>query len=171
MIERIGTSAKTLNMMVGDLLDASRLESKNLALSLEPTDVPKFVEELVDKTKEDSPHNRVIVRSQGEPTVAPVDPTRFEQIPSNLVSNAVKYGDPATDIDVEVSCRPDEIEVTVTNSGRGLTEAERERLFTRFYRGESAGAVSGLGLGLYICRGLVEAHGGRMWVESKPGAT
>ena len=90
---------------------------------------------------------------------------------ANLLSNASKYGEPGTDIVVDVAERADAVEIAVTNRGAGLGPEERARLFTRFYRARPGGAERGLGLGLYISKGLVEAHGGRIWVESVPGAT
>jgi signal transduction histidine kinase len=100
-----------------------------------------------------------------------VDPARIEQVLGNLVSNAVKYGDPHTDIEIDLTSRGGEFEVAVTNRGRGIPADERSDLFQRFRRSQAASGVAGLGLGLYICRGLVEAHGGRIRVESTPGRT
>ncbi len=89
------------------------------------------------------------------------------------MSNAAKYGAPGTEIRVDVEGREDAVEVTVTNHGRGIDPEELPRLFQRFMRSRASHAEgkAGIGLGLYICKGLIEAHGGRIWAESTPGET
>ena len=89
------------------------------------------------------------------------------------MSNAVKYGDPKSGIHVHVAQVGDAVRFGVVNRGKGIAKDELPRIFTRFGRteGTHASGVSGLGLGLYIARGLVEAHGGHMWAESVPGET
>ncbi|MBI4493372.1 MAG: sensor histidine kinase, partial [Chloroflexi bacterium] len=96
-----------------------------------------------------------------------------EQELGNLLSNAAKYGSPSTEIRVEVARRKAEVEVAVANQGPGIPPEDLPHLFTRFYRARQARAerAAGLGLGLYISKGLVEAHGGRLWAESTPGQT
>jgi signal transduction histidine kinase len=115
----------------------------------------------------------VSVHEGGLSRVAWADSTRIEQVIENLVSNACKYGAPGTEICVCVEGHGDHVEVTVSNHGCGVDPAEVPRLFQRFMRSSTsrASGTSGIGLGLYICKGLVEAHGGRIWVESKPGET
>lgn len=170
-IDRIHGATARLVTMVGDLLDTSRLEAQRLALRREPTDVPRLVRDIVEATAEGLKGHRVVVNVHGEPPRASVDPARFEQVLANLLSNASKYGEPGTDIVIDVAEQVGAIEISVTNLGAGLGPEEQSRLFTRFYRARPEGAEHGLGLGLYITKGLVVAHGGRIWVESVPGAT
>ena len=89
----------------------------------------------------------------------------------NLIGNAAKYGAPETDILVVAETRDDVVEVSVTNQGAGIPAEEIPRLFSRFKRtvGANASATPGTGLGLYIAKGLIEAHGGQIWVDSTPG--
>ena len=91
----------------------------------------------------------------------------------NLLGNAAKYGEPGTPILVDATRKGEMIEVTVTNRGPGIPADQLPNLFNRFARTKEARASreSGLGLGLYISKGLVEAHGGRLWAESVPGET
>ena len=98
---------------------------------------------------------------------------RIEQVVGNVLSNAVKYGEPNTAIDVQLEFDRNGLTIAITNRGRGLQPDEIPHLFQRFMRTRTAGESDerGFGLGLYICKGIVEAHGGRMWVESKPGET
>ena len=98
------------------------------------------------------------------------DPDRIEQVLGNLLANAAKYGYPNTEIQVLVTCPGTMVQVSVTNRGPGISPDDLPKLFSRFYRTSEAqnGQVSGIGLGLYIARGWVEAHGGTIWAESIP---
>jgi signal transduction histidine kinase len=101
------------------------------------------------------------------------DEQRLEQVMSNLLSNAIKYGTPGTQVVFELRERDGYAEVTVSNRGPGIPADELPRLFDRYMRSRtvSAEGPKGLGVGLYIAKGLVEAHGGRIWIESVPGDT
>jgi signal transduction histidine kinase len=98
------------------------------------------------------------------------DPARFDQIFTNLLENAAKYSAPASAIRVVIEGADHGVTVTVEDRGPGIAAVELPRLFDRFYQAPRARAQkSGLGLGLYIVKGLVDAQGGRIWVESEPG--
>jgi signal transduction histidine kinase len=98
---------------------------------------------------------------------------RLEQVLGNLLTNAVKYSDPNSEVRVDVAQNDQDVQVTVTNEGPGIAEDDLPLLFGRFYRTAAArrGGATGLGLGLFISRELIQAHGGRMWAESTPGQT
>ncbi len=147
-IERIRCATARLVAMIGDLLDTSRLEAQRMTLRRELTDVPRLVRDIVDATAEGMEGHRVVVNVHGEPPSVSVDPARFEQMLANLLSNAAKYGEPGTDIAVDIAERVDALEIAVTNRGAGLGSEEQARLFTRFYRARPQGAERGLGLGL-----------------------
>jgi PAS domain S-box-containing protein len=173
ILERIVPAARALDRMVGDLLDSSRIEAQRLQIELEPIDLAALVGDVVDRVATTYPdHEFRVVVTEAIPTVV-ADPTRIAQVVSNLLSNAVKYGDPSAEIRVDVVSRDAEVEVAVSNRGAGIAPEELPRLFSRFYRTTRAPTerVEGLGLGLYISKGLVEAHGGRIWGESTPGDT
>jgi signal transduction histidine kinase len=99
------------------------------------------------------------------------DAQRLEQVVTNLLTNAVKYGAPGTPIDVDVTWAHGYAEFDVTNRGQGIPLDEIELVFERYVRSRETAArkTKGLGVGLYICKGLVEAHGGRIWADSVPG--
>ncbi|TAK32161.1 MAG: GAF domain-containing protein [Chloroflexota bacterium] len=176
-LANIAASAERLKRMVSDLLDASRLEARRLELKRQKVDLARLMQDVVERVAElTKGHEVEVVCCEGLPPVD-ADPERVEQILSNLLSNAAKYSYPETPILVRVTPEPPEHPrealVAVTNEGVGVPPEEIPRLFSRFHRAPSAGASGkpGLGLGLYITKGLVEAHGGRVWVESEPGKT
>lgn len=176
-IEHILTAARNLNKLVADLLDVSRIEARRVVLQLQPTDLPKLVSNVVERMNavEAPTGNRhpIQVKVIGSIPPALADPMRIEQILGNLLSNAVKYGTPEGEITITVRQQDDHALVAVTNWGPGIPPDEVARIFTRFYRtwDARAGREAGLGLGLYITKGIVEAHHGRIWVESIPNQT
>src|SRR5678815_54083 len=99
------------------------------------------------------------------------DAGRLEQVIANLLSNALKHGAPDTEIRLELEDFDDHLEISVTNQGHGVSNEDVQSLFERYTRARRARATGtkGLGLRLYIARGLVEAHGGHIWAESAPG--
>lgn len=172
-VHHISLSADLLNRMIGDLLDASQLETNRLRLDRRPLDLPGHVREVTERLSNLTTGHSVVIQSA--PALPPVlaDPARVEQVLGNLLSNAVRYGFPATEITVAVTPADEDAIVTVTNRGPGLQPEDFAKLFTRFHRSRAArdAGARGIGLGLYITRGLVEAHGGRVWAESVPGET
>jgi PAS domain S-box-containing protein len=171
--QHILASAMQLNRMIDDLLDVSRLESCRLDLRHVEVDLPALIRATVERTADPTRGHRVDVEVlDGIPPLL-ADPGRLEQVLTNLLSNAAKYGAPETPIRIAVERRSGEVLVAVENEGRGIAPDELPRLFARYYRTREAkaGGAAGLGLGLYIVRGLVEAHGGRIWAESAPGKT
>jgi signal transduction histidine kinase len=155
--------------MVRDLLDTSRLETHMLALERRTVELRPLVSEIVERARELMHEHAVRVELPEDLPMVHADPMRVEQVLLNLLSNAAKYSTPATEITVEAKALPTEVELAVTNQGAGLTEWEISRVFSRFYRSKHARSVEGLGIGLYIAKGLVEAQGGRIWIESEPG--
>jgi PAS domain S-box-containing protein len=172
LVERIQRAAWRLGRMTEDLLDISRIEARQLQVERAPIDMAEIVERQLDALRPASGGRALHLAVQGPPIVLG-DAGRMEQVLSNLLGNALKYGDPRAPIDVTVTSRGHEVEVTVTNRGPSISPEEQASLFDRFTRSRKARkeGTPGLGLGLYIAKGLVEAHGGRMWVESRGGRT
>ena len=170
---RIAAAARTLSRMVDDLLDMSLLEADRLKLERRWMDPSKIVKESIDRLSQVMSGRHVRVLHGADLAQVFVDPMRIGQVLGNLMSNAVKYGDEGTEIIVRVDRRDSEAQISVTNRGKGIAAEELPRIFSRFSRSRSANrsAVQGLGLGLYIAKGVIEAHGGRMWAESTPGET
>jgi two-component system sensor histidine kinase KdpD len=99
----------------------------------------------------------------------PVDAVLIEQVFINLLENAVKYTPPGTPIEISATAVDGAVRVDVADRGPGLPPGEELRVFEKFYRVPAATATSGVGLGLTICRGIITAHGGRIWAENRPG--
>jgi PAS domain S-box-containing protein len=173
IINRIRRSAQHLNKMIDDLVDVSRIEARRLKLDRVETDLAAWLDDVVDRLSLLADGHPVRLEKTIASAAACVDAGRIEQVLGNLASNAAKYGEPGAEIGVRLSRRGEEFEFAVTNRGPGILPEELPRLFERFSRSEARRrkGVPGLGLGLYICRGLVEAHGGRLWAESVLGET
>jgi signal transduction histidine kinase len=170
LLQHIRIAALALERMIRDLLDASRIETGMLSLETSDVDVRSLVGGIIDRTsKATAGHTVKLVLPEILPEIH-ADAIRVEQVLVNLLSNAAKYSAPDTEIVVEAVERPDAIEIAVTNRGSGLSAEDAAKVFSRFYRSKRhVGRVEGLGLGLYIAKGIVNSHGGRMWVESEPG--
>jgi PAS domain S-box-containing protein len=166
--QRIVASATRLARMIDDLLDISRLEAHRLEILCSPTNLPALLDGVSEHVVEEDRPVLVEVRSEIPPLM--VDPQRIEQVVENLLSNALKYGTPGTPIAIVAERRGDEVVVAVQNEGPGIRPEEVPNLFARFQRGKGGQtSVKGLGLGLYVAKGLIDAHRGRLWVESEPG--
>ena len=170
---RIQRSATHLDAMIHDLLDASVIDAGRLTINRKPTELVSWLEETVDRVAVLARGHRVRIERQARDVHAAVDQVRLERVISNLISNAAKYGEPGMDIVVTVARHDSMLEIAVTNHGPGIPPAELPKIFDRFVRSEltRGSRAEGLGLGLYISRGIVEAHGGRMWANSIPGDT
>jgi signal transduction histidine kinase len=168
--QRVGKAAASLERMVGDLLDVSRLETARLELKRNWVEPGKLVRETLAGLTQITGKNRVVVKEEKAPDRVFADQGRLRQVLTNLISNAVKYGRKGGDVVVIVKGRDSELEIVVWNYGSGISPTEFNHLFTRFGRLDEArrSGVQGLGLGLYLAKGLVEAHGGRIWCESAP---
>ena len=169
MIEQVNHDADRVTRLITELLDISRLESGRLKLRPEWIRIPDIVERIVDKLRFDHPDATVAVRFTDSFPPVYADRDKVEQVLTNLIENAAKYGDPTT---VEVEGRVDDgaVAVSVSDRGEGLPAELLPRLFSKFYRAENrAGRPTGTGLGLYIARGLAEAHGGKLEANSVLG--
>jgi signal transduction histidine kinase len=167
-LEAIRHSTKRMAEMIDDMLETTRLESGQLQLHKGPVDLGEL--------------GRTVARELGAMSANPIrceaagpvpviaDAGRIERVLENLVGNAVRYSPPGTEVTIRVQARGDEAVVTVTDRGPGVPADVVPKLFQRFYRAGSGNTSSGLGLGLYNSRLIVEHHGGRIWVESQPGA-
>lgn len=169
-IDKTLVGLRKLTELINDLLDASRIQYGRLMLHKAPQPMGDIVRRGAEPFRGVSPVHQLVLDLSREPLWADVDAQRLTQVVTNLVDNAIKYSPAGGRIEVRLHPHPEGLELTVSDPGLGLSAAQKERLFERFYR-VATGTVSsgGLGLGLYISRDIVERHGGRIWAESEPG--
>jgi PAS domain S-box-containing protein len=166
-IEAILSQTDQLGRLVEDLLEASQLEAGRLELMPKRVDLVTRVLADAEQAQATTQAHRVRVAAPDRPLEGWWDPDRLGQVLQNLLSNAIKYSPAGGDILVRVESAGPEALVSVRDNGIGLAPEVLPNLFGRFFRaGISSGTVQGLGLGLYISKELVEAHGGRIWAES-----
>ncbi|MRG90681.1 ATP-binding protein [Polyangium spumosum] len=166
--EAIVSSGRGMATMLDELLESVRLEAGEVRLDKRELSMAAFVTELVDRIAgEDAPRVAVHV-PEGLPAIS-ADPARLERILSNLISNALKYAPAGSPITVGAELCGDVIIVSVADRGTGISRVDLPHVFERFWRAAGARSHEGLGLGLFITKQLVEAHGGRIWVESELG--
>jgi PAS domain S-box-containing protein len=162
----IEDEADHLAKLIDDLLEASRLQSGALTLSLSDVDLARLAGEQAERFKTQSERHRFRVAFPPDFPTIPGDEQRLTQVLSNLLSNAVKYSKEGGDIEVSGRVRGEEVIVCVTDQGPGIDPQDSSRIFERFYRSaEAAKSTQGAGLGLFLAKSVVEAHGGRIWVD------
>jgi PAS domain S-box-containing protein len=163
--------SESLSHLVENLLELSRFQAQQLTLYAEPTNIQTLVRETVGKLKQQAPSHQFVTSIPDGIPLVNADPLRIERILYNLMENAAKYSPPGTQIKISARVEPERVVIAVSDQGRGLSRNEQEKLFSPFQRLERTihDGVKGVGLGLVVCRRLVEAHGGEIWVESKLG--
>ena len=163
--------AERLNRLVGDLLTLSQLESGVLKMDRSPTDVAGILMEMDHHLGPLTSGHTLLVGVPPDLPQVLVDQHRIGQVITNLVSNAVKFSEAGTRIIIEAEQRDQYVVVSVRDLGRGIPNEHLTRIFESFYRIEGFEETSrpGSGLGLSICKRVIEAHGGEIWVESEAG--
>ena len=163
LLETIDVESERLGRLVGDLLDLSRLDAGAAPPEPEAFELPDLVREAVAAL-----HAQGRVEIAGETPVVEVDGVQLQRAIANLIENALKFSPPGIPVHVRITATRQEAIVRIVDQGPGLEPEEQERVFEPFYR-RDGDPRSGAGLGLAIARGFVEANGGRVWVESRPG--
>ncbi len=172
-LQTIEKHADRLTFLIEDLLTISRLESGQIVLSVQPTELTPLVDHVLEDLSARATEKGITLRNTiPQETKVRADGDRLEQVLFNLIDNAIKYG--KQDGVVEVSGRVNDdnlMEVSVHDDGPGIPEDARERVFERFYRVDRARSrdAGGTGLGLSIVKHIVQSHGGEVWIESEPG--
>lgn len=169
--DRAVAQARRMSDLVGDLLDANRLQRGGLDYKLEPLDLAALVTETVEVTQPMSPDIEIRLDGTQAPVAIIGDPGRLQQVILNLLSNATRHGAGGNRVEVSVRQRGANAVLGVRDHGAGIAQADMPNLFTRFYQGADGdrSASGGLGLGLYISHEIVQAHGGTIVARSRPG--
>jgi signal transduction histidine kinase/HAMP domain-containing protein len=170
-LQIIDEEADRLTGLIGDLLQMSEIEAGVLRIDKHPVRINRLAQKVVKKIRPQSRDHAVSVSTAADVPETMADPRRIEQVLHNLIMNAIKYSPEGTSVHVRVERRGGDILVAVRDQGIGIAPEHLDHVFERFYRVEGALArqTGGSGLGLPICRGIVDAHGGRIWVESQVG--
>jgi PAS domain S-box-containing protein len=158
--------------IVDNLLELSRWQSNRLVLSSSPLKIPAVIARMVDAAAGKSAKHRVVTDIEPGLPVIKADNTRIERILDNLIDNAIKYSPDGGEIKISAKKNDGRVVISVTDYGIGISKENLLRLFQPFSRLDASitgTAIKGVGLGLVVCRRLVEAHGGDIWVESEPG--
>ncbi|MFN7131540.1 MAG: sensor histidine kinase, partial [Myxococcales bacterium] len=159
-----------LERMVGDLLDATRIEAGKLELRPELRDLRTLAHDTVGWFEELSSRHELRVELPDEPAEVRIDPLRMEQVLHNLLSNAIKYSPMGGEVTLRLVPAEDVVKVEVVDHGIGITPEQLEAVFEPFRRpGALKNLVPGVGLGLSVCKRIVEAHGGTISVRSTAG--
>jgi two-component system sensor histidine kinase KdpD len=165
--EIIYEEATRLNRLVANLLDMTRLESGGVRLRKEWYPLEEIIGTTIYRLDHQLQNRSVTTTLPDDLPPVQVDSVLIEQVLTNLVENAVKYTQPETPIMLSAWADDKEVTVEVADRGVGLPAGAEERIFDKFYRAQP-GAARGVGLGLTICRGIIEAHGGRIWAMNRP---
>jgi len=164
----IEEEADRLSKMIDDLLDASRLQAGGLSLNRGDVSLPLLAKRVAERFTTQSNKHTITAEFPEKFPIVLADETRMEQVVSNLVSNALKYALQGK-IKITGAVRPEQVIVCVSDEGPGIEAKDLPHIFDRFYRSTKAVKhTKGAGLGLYLARAIVEAHGGRIWADPKP---
>lgn len=166
---------KTLSILIDDLFQMSQLETGGLPLNKEPNSMTDLVSDTLESFSELANQKGISLNGDVSPEVDPVlmDGQRIGRVLNNLLSNALRYSQEGGKIELRAFSNPESVQVEVSNTGEEIGEEDLPYIFERFYRGEKSRSRStgGSGLGLAISKGIIEAHGGHIAVESRPGLT
>ncbi len=159
-----------MEQIISNLLELSRFQANRLKLSRERVDVDKSTRKMVAQVKQLYPDRLYIIDDSGIDTTVTGDPVRIERILYNLIDNAAKYSPSESNVTIRIERGDKELQVSVSDQGIGISEGKIKELFAPFKRlVDQSEHAKGLGLGLVVCKRLVEAHGGKIWAESKAG--
>ncbi|HZT32133.1 MAG TPA: ATP-binding protein [Bryobacteraceae bacterium] len=161
--------AERLNRVVGNLLDMSRLEAGPTRLKIEPCDVQDLIGVALQQLGQSARSRRISVHVPADPPLVKVDFMLTSQILVNLLDNALRYSPAASQIEVDLQVADAVLKVRVLDRGRGIAEPDLDVVFEKFGHAGRDADPGGIGLGLAVCKGFVEAQGGRIWLEHRPG--
>lgn len=167
----IDEESDNLQTMIGDILDSSLIDVGQLAIVRQPVRVPRLVGEIVEEIQRRTDKHRFMVDFPSDFPILDIDPRWIRQVFRNILDNALKYSPAGGLVVTRGEIRPDDVVISISDQGVGISPADLIPLFEKYFRVKAPTGyhVAGTGLGLPIARAIVEAHGGRIWAESKVG--
>ena len=172
-VEAIDIATSRLVELTDDLLDVTRLQGGRLELHSEPADLVALLQRVISRLRVTTDKHTLALSATPEHIVVTIDRQRIEQVMANLINNAIKYSPDGGNIEITAceEATSHQALISICDHGIGIPREQQGRMFGRFERGENARKreIKGTGLGLYLCRELVERHGGRIWFESTEG--
>ncbi len=172
-LETVQRNAHRLKSLVDDLLDVSRIEAGSLELCLADLELRHGIDDVVKCMEDQLGDKQIQVELNIPSELGPVraDPLRFSQVVTNLLSNACKYSPVGAKVTITAQEVGPSVQVGISDTGIGISSEDQVKLFTKFWRADNSSTreVTGTGLGLYITKHLIEAHGGEIWAESQVG--
>ncbi|MFC3199030.1 PAS domain S-box protein [Parapedobacter deserti] len=156
-----------INALIAELLDISKIEAGKLSFHFETFDMSEMVLDVVETFHFSSQTHTIFVNNTRGDYRVEADRQRIEQVVINLLTNAIKYSPNANSVYVTLECSANEVSVQVKDEGMGMSRDQQEKVFTRFYQVEGTSKMTGLGLGLYLSKEIIERHGGHIGVNSQ----
>ncbi len=168
LLERSKNNVSRLNKMIAELYDATRVNSGNLKLEISTFNLKDMIAEAIATVEVLQPSYNIIVNGDGDFSIRG-DRYRLIQVITNYLSNGIKYSNGRTDVILEMKAMNKMVIVSVKDNGLGISAKQLPYIFDRFFRAEKTKNLEGIGLGLYLCRQIIHAHQGQVWVESEEG--
>ncbi len=168
-LEAILAGTEQMNAMIADMVDSACMDGAGVSLEVHPIDLEPFISKLLQRVSLLLETDRIELGIAPEVPAVSADANRLERILLNLLTNALKYSPAGSPVRIEAKAAGHEVILSVADRGRGIPPQDLSHIFKRFYRVKSDRIPGGVGLGLYITKLLVEAHGGRIWAESEVG--
>jgi len=170
-VRGIDKDTDRLTVFVNDLLNLSRLEAGLLSVNKRLRSINRLVREVVSEASIRAPHHLITLEGHSMLPRVRMDVRRIRQVIDNLIDNACKYSADGTRVTISASRKGDDILIGVSDQGIGIAEEDLEKIFDPMYRikHENSEKIPGIGLGLSVCKGLIDSHGGRIWMESEVG--
>jgi two-component system, OmpR family, sensor histidine kinase KdpD len=169
LVETARHEADRMNRLVGNLLNMTRLEAGAMRVTKRPGDIQDAIGTALENFDESLHQRKIIVKVDENLSMVPMDFVLVVQVLVNLIDNALKYSCLGAPVEIHAYQAKGKILVSVNNRGIEIPTEDLERIFEKFYRVERPEKISGIGLGLSICQGIIEAHGGRIWAENRTG--
>lgn len=168
LVQRSKSNVMRLNKLIGELYDAAKMKSGNLKLTVSTFNFQDMINEAIDTIKVLHPSYNIVVKGNGN-IESNGDRYRLIQVVTNYLSNGIKYSDGNTEVQLQITYTDKSVTVSVKDFGLGISPKELPFIFDRFFRAEKTKNLEGIGLGLYICRQIINAHHGEVWAESEEG--